>query len=56
METLLKLEVTWCDTLLSRSQFRVLELFVKAKLVQGCHCGAVVWAKSELMSLTSSNK
>ena len=39
MERLLKVEVTWCDAPLSRSQFRVLELFVKAKLIQGCHYG-----------------
>lgn len=39
MERLLKSEVTWCDVPLSRSQFRVLELFAKAKLVQDYHCG-----------------
>lgn len=39
MERLLKLEVTWCNVPLSRSQFRVLELFAKAKLVQDYHCG-----------------
>lgn len=39
MERLLKLEVTWCDTSLSISQFGVLELFVEAKFIQGCHCG-----------------
>ena len=38
MEISLKSKVTWCDAPLSRSQFGVLKLFTKAKLMQGCHC------------------